>query len=62
MTIDIEALRNDLMDYYGTASTYNPNATMDLIEVENASLEELVRMAESIGLDLSNYEVKGYTL
>ncbi len=62
MTIDIEALRSDLIDYFGTATTYNPMATADLISVENASPEELIRMAQSIGLDLSNYEIKDYSL
>ena len=62
MKIDIERLRQDLINYFGSAMMFQPLAIADLTKVENAGPEELVRMAESIGLDLSNYEVKGYTL
>ena len=40
--IDIEKLRIDLMDYFGTAMGFFPVATMDLIKVQNASDEELI--------------------
>ena len=43
--IDIEKLRSDLMDYFGTAMGFFPVATMDLIKVQNASSEELISIA-----------------
>lgn len=55
MNIDYEELRQDLMDYYGTAKEFNPLAEVDLIEVENATNSELIYKARSIGIELSNY-------
>ena len=55
MNIDYEELRQDLMDYYGTAKEFNPLAAVDLIEVENATNSELIYKARSIGIELSNY-------
>ena len=58
MTIDIEALRRDLEDYFGTAAFSGlPMAIMDLSKVENASSEELVRIAVKNGFDLTKYRV-----
>ncbi|MCR5202813.1 MAG: hypothetical protein K6D02_06995 [Lachnospiraceae bacterium] len=57
MIIDIDKLRDDMMDEYGTAMGNFPMATMDLVEVENASPEELVDMAMNEGIDLRKYEV-----
>lgn len=56
MTIDIEKLRRDLIDYYGTAavSIFAP-AFLDVSEAEEASPEELIRMAEDAGFDLRRY-------
>ena len=53
--IDIEKLRRDLIDYFGTAISINPIATMDLIKVENASYEELIDIAIKNNFDLNNY-------
>ena len=58
MVIDIEKLRKDLMDYFGTAMMYNPLAIMDLSKVEKASPDELVEIARKKGFDLSKYEIK----
>ena len=58
MTIDIEALRNDLINYFGTAMSFNPMAVMDLTEVEKASPEKLIDIALNNGFNLSDYEVK----
>ena len=58
MTIDIEALRNDLINYFGTAMSFNPMAVMDLTEVEKASPEKLIKIAQKNGFDLTDYEVK----
>ena len=57
MEIDIEKLRNDLMDYFGSSLSFYPNATMDLIEVENASDLKLIEIAISNNFDLQNYEI-----
>ena len=47
--IDYEKLRNDLIDYFGTAFTLNPLAMVDLFRVQNASDEELVDIAKRNG-------------
>ena len=43
--IDYEKLREDLMDYFGSAMMYYPVAVVDLSRVENASEEELIFIA-----------------
>ena len=55
--IDYEKLRNDLIDYYGTAS-YNefPMAIIELSNVENASYEELINIAIKNNFNLNNYK------
>lgn len=56
MNIDVEKLRKDLMDYYGTAAVNGfPLAFMDVARVEKASAEELIGIAEDIGYDLRKY-------
>lgn len=59
--IDIEKLRSDLMDYFGTAIGFFSVATMDLIKVQNASGEELINIALKNNFDLSKYIVNGYS-
>ena len=64
--IDYEKLKNDLIDYYGTAS-YNgfPMAIIELSNVENASYEELINIAIKNNFNLNNYkkeEIKIYKL
>ena len=58
MTIDVDALREDLKNYYGTAMQYNPTAMMDLIKVENASDNEIVNIAIKNGFNIYDYEIK----
>ena len=60
--IDFELLRSDLLNYFGTAINFFPNATMDVIEVQNASYDELIRIAIENNFNLDNYktESKGY--
>ena len=53
--IDINRLRNDLIDYYGTVSLYSPQAVIDLSKVENANPYELVMIAINNNFDLENY-------
>ena len=57
MIIDVEALRHDLIDYFGTAISYNPIAMADLVRVEAASDYEIVDIAIKNGFDISKYEV-----
>lgn len=54
--IDGDALRADLIDYFGTAMFgASPLAMMELSRVENASGDELIRIAQSNGFDLNKY-------
>ena len=56
MTIDIEKLREDLIDYFGTASFYNKMAMMDLVNVESASDTEVIEIAIQNGFDIEKYQ------
>lgn len=57
--VDIERLRSDLIDYYTSAMFFvSPIALVDLTKVEQASDEELVRIAISNHFNILNY-VKG---
>lgn len=56
MNIDIERLREDLINYFGTASFYNPIAMMDLVNVESASDKEVIEIAIQNGFDLDKYQ------
>ena len=54
--IDINRLRRDLMDDYGTAMFSGfPMAVMDLSRVENMSDREVVELARKKGVDLRKY-------
>lgn len=56
MNYNIEELRRDLMDYYGTAMNSGFGmAVIDLSEIENASPEKLINIAKKLGVDLRNY-------
>lgn len=64
--IDYDKLREDLIDYYGTAS-YNgfPMAIIELTNVEKASNDELINIALNNNINLNNYkkeEIKIYKL
>ncbi|MCD7818408.1 MAG: hypothetical protein LUH07_05090 [Lachnospiraceae bacterium] len=57
MDIDIEQLRKDLIDYYGTAMfNASPMALMDVSKAEKANGQELIRMAQAAGLNLNQYQ------
>ena len=58
MNIDYEKLRNDLIDYFGTAMSYNPMAVIELSNVQNTSNYNLIQIALKNGFDLSEYEQK----
>ena len=53
--INIEELRKDLTDYFGTAMFTFPVAMMDLIDAEKASGDELIQIALNNGFNLDNY-------
>ena len=58
MNIDIEKLRSDLIDYFGTAMASGFGmAVTDLSRVERASDEELINIALDCGFDLNDYVV-----
>ena len=56
MNINIEKLRKDLIDYYGTAM-FNSSyfAIMDLSKVQNATPNELIEIARKNKIDLNKY-------
>ena len=45
MELDIECLRNDLLNYFGSATFFNQFAYVNVIEVENASDYQLIEIA-----------------
>ena len=54
--IDFERLREDLVDYFGSAMFNGfPAAVIDVTQVETASNEQLIQIAQSNGFDLNNY-------
>lgn len=54
--IDIDRLRSDLEDDYGTAMAGGfPMAVMDLVDVEQMTDREVVEFAEKHGVDLRKY-------
>lgn len=55
MTIDIDKLRRDLIDYYGTAMAKYPAAIIDLSMIESAPPEKLVEIARKNGFNLLKY-------
>ena len=55
MEIDFDALRDYLIDYFGTASSYNPVALIELTEVETASPKKLVEIAIRNNVDLDDF-------
>ena len=58
MEIDIERLRNDLINYFGCATSLNTYAFIDIIEIENASYEKLLEIAINNNFNLENYIIK----
>lgn len=63
MEIDIEKLRKDLIDYYGTAMfNASPLAIIELTKVENASPQELINIALKNNFDLTEYETNNKKL
>ena len=58
MTIDVDALREYLRDYLGTAMFNGmPMAVVDLADVDRMDDLELVHKAQELGIDLSRFAV-----
>ena len=56
MYYNIEKLRRDLMDYFGTAMSNGLGmAVIDLSEIENASPEKLIYIAKKNEFNLNKY-------
>ena len=55
MNIDYEKLRQDLIDYFGSAMGFFQVAVMDVVRVENATEYELLEIARQNGFDLTKY-------
>ena len=56
MEIDIEKLRQHLINYYGTAMINSfPTAMTDLLEVENASKEKVLSLALKNNINFNNF-------
>ena len=58
-TIDVDALREYLRDYYGTAmfDGFGP-ALLDLAELDRMSGQELCALAERLGVDLRKFVIR----
>lgn len=58
--IDVDRLREGMIDYYGSATFVgSPFAMGDVIAMEEASPTQLIRRAEREGIDLHKYVVPG---
>ena len=57
MFFNDDKLRQDMMDYFGTAMMNgNPAAMMDLIRTERAQTQTLIDLADKNGFSLAIYE------
>ena len=56
--IDVDELREHMVDYYGTAAfSGSPAAMADVWEVERMDGYELCERADQMGIDLRKFEV-----
>lgn len=61
MEIDIDKLREDLLDEFNAAYFAGFKvAIIDITRIENASPEQLIQIALDNNIDLSNYQVHKY--
>ena len=59
--MDLERLRKDIIDYYGTAIFSGfPMAMMDLADIERMTEVKLVKTAKELGFDISKYKKLKY--
>ena len=61
MEIDIERLREDLINYFGTAVGVFPVAVINLSEVQTCSVDRLIQIAINNNFDLNDYAVNSRT-
>lgn len=54
--IDIEKLRNYLINYYGTATNIYPIAMSKVIEIEQASKEKILKLALKDNINLDDFK------
>ena len=58
MNINIEKLREDLIDYFGTAMfNASPLAMIELSKIEKASNQEIIKIAIDNNFDLNEYVI-----
>lgn len=53
--MNVELLRKDLINYFGTAMKFMQMAMMEIEKIENADEDELIKIAKENGFDLSKY-------
>ena len=58
--LNIEKLRNDLINYFGTAMSFFKVAMFDLNEVYNATDEKIIEIAIRNSFNLENYVNNDY--
>lgn len=60
MEIDIERLRRDLIDYYGSGMVCGFGMlVVNISDIERASNQTIINIAMRLGLNLENYRI-GY--
>ena len=59
--IDFDSLREDLINYFGTASTSFPMAMVDVVNIQSASNIELLNILNNTTLDINDYINNNYT-
>lgn len=57
ITIDVDNLRDDLRDFYGSATGCSPMVMADVVAVDSMSDNEVVQKAVENGFNLYDYEV-----
>jgi hypothetical protein len=58
MTIDVNALKDYLTNYFGTAKTSEiPTAEADLVYLDGSSPEDIVKLALSKGIDITEFSI-----
>lgn len=58
VSIDVERLRGYLLDHCGTAAIGGfPAAWLDVIDLESASPEDLLKAAERLGIDPRRFAI-----
>ena len=58
MNINIEKLKEDLMNYFGTAMfSVSPLAMIELSKIEKASNQEIIKIAIDNKFDLNEYVI-----